>query len=123
MEASLQAQLSPANHRSDTRHMNWYRRTRSNLGNAPVCERVTRHTSCPSRTMALARATKGILLIAFLAAFSAMSIATSLTRRPRYERVAPEAWSALERHDAERAASLFSQELKQRPRDPVLHFG
>src|SRR3979490_905720 len=36
---------------------------------------------------------------------------------------APEAWSALKGHDAERAASLFSQELTQRPRDPMLHFG
>lgn len=73
--------------------------------------------------MAIARATKGILLVAFLAAFSALSIATSLTRLSQREMVAPEAWSALERHEAERAASLFSQELKQRPRDPVLHFG
>jgi tetratricopeptide (TPR) repeat protein len=68
-------------------------------------------------------ANKGILLVAFLAAFSAMAVATSLTRRPKHEKVAPEAWSALESHDAERAASLFNQELKARPRDPVLHFG
>jgi cytochrome c-type biogenesis protein CcmH/NrfG len=73
--------------------------------------------------MAMARATKGILLVAFLAAFSALSVATSLTRLSQREMVAPEVWAALERHEAERAASLFSQELQQRPRDPVLHFG
>jgi cytochrome c-type biogenesis protein CcmH/NrfG len=77
----------------------------------------------PLRTMAIAHATKSILLIAFLAAFSALSVAMGLTRVSQHEMVAPEAWSALERHDAERAASLFGQELKQRPRDPVLHFG
>ena len=74
--------------------------------------------------MAIARATKGVLFLALLGAFSAFSIATSLTRLswPR-EMAAPEAWSALKGHDAERAASLFSQELTQRPRDPMLHFG
>jgi hypothetical protein len=74
--------------------------------------------------MAVARATKGILLVAFVAALSALPIATNLTRlSSRRELAAPEAWSALERHDPERAASLFSQELKHRPLDPVLHFG
>ena len=73
--------------------------------------------------MAIASATKGILFVAFLAAFSVLAIATSLTRVPQHEKVAPEAWSALKANDAERAASLFSQELKQRPTDPVLHFG
>jgi tetratricopeptide (TPR) repeat protein len=73
--------------------------------------------------MAVARATKGILLVAFLAAFSALFAAASLTRVSPLHRVAPEAWDALERHDADRAASLFREELKQRPRDPILHFG
>ena len=73
--------------------------------------------------MAIARATKSVLLVAFLAAFSALSIATSLSRRSPREMSAPEAWSALERRDPARAASLFNQELKQRPRDPMLHFG
>jgi tetratricopeptide (TPR) repeat protein len=73
--------------------------------------------------MAVAPATKGVLLVAFLAALSALFLATVLTRWSPRERVAPEAWLALERHDAEKAASLFSQELKQRPRDPVLLFG
>ena len=39
------------------------------------------------------------------------------------EMVAPEAWSALEGRDAERAATLFRDALKERPVDPVLHFG
>jgi tetratricopeptide (TPR) repeat protein len=73
--------------------------------------------------MAIARGTRGVLLVAFLGAFSALAIAMGLTRLAQRERVAPEAWSALERHDAERAASLFSEELKQRPDDAVLHFG
>ena len=37
--------------------------------------------------------------------------------------MAPEAWAALERRDPQQAAVLFSRELKQRPRDPMLHFG
>jgi tetratricopeptide (TPR) repeat protein len=73
--------------------------------------------------MAVARATKGILLFAFLATCSALAVATSLSRASPRHVVAPEAWAALERHDADRAASLFRQELQQRPRDPVLHFG
>lgn len=74
--------------------------------------------------MAIPRATQGILLFAFVAAFLALFVGTSLTRVSSHpELVAPEAWSALERHDAERAASLFSEELKLRPRDPVLHYG
>jgi tetratricopeptide (TPR) repeat protein len=78
---------------------------------------------CPWDIMAIARATKGILLVAFLAACSALAVATSLTRLSQRHAVAPEAWAALERHDADHAASLFRQELQQRPRDPVLHFG
>ena len=73
--------------------------------------------------MAIARGTKGILLVAFLAAFSALFAAANLTRVSPLHVVAPEAWTALERHDAERAASLFRQELQERPGDPVLHFG
>jgi tetratricopeptide (TPR) repeat protein len=78
---------------------------------------------CPWDIMAIARATKGILLVAFLAACSALAVATSLTRLSQRHVVAPEAWAALERRDADQAASLFRQELQQRPRDPVLHFG
>lgn len=73
--------------------------------------------------MAIARATKGILLVALLAAFSALSVATSLTRASRRHAVAPEAWAALELRDLDRAASLFHRELQQRPHDPMLHFG
>jgi tetratricopeptide (TPR) repeat protein len=72
--------------------------------------------------MAIPRATKGVLLVACLATFSALAIATRLSR-PSLHAVAPEAWAALEHHDAERAASLFRQQLQGRPRDPALHFG
>lgn len=78
---------------------------------------------CAWDAMAIAPGIKGILLAAFLAVCSALAVATGLTRlSPRHE-VAPEAWAALERHDADQAASLFRLELQQRPRDPVLHFG
>jgi tetratricopeptide (TPR) repeat protein len=78
---------------------------------------------CALDAMAIAPATKGILLAACLAACSALAVATGLTRVAPRHVVAPEAWAALERHDADQAASLFRQELQQRPRDPMLHFG
>ncbi len=73
--------------------------------------------------MALARATAITLLVGFVATFSALAIGRSFGRTPPREKVAPEAWAALERRDPERAAALFRQELKQRPQDPMLHFG
>ena len=76
--------------------------------------------------MAIARGTKGILLVAFVsfgAVFSALFAAASLTRVSPLHAVAPEAWAALERDDADQAASLFRKELQQHPTDPVLHFG
>ena len=73
--------------------------------------------------MAIPRATKGVLLLAAVATLSAFSIATTLTRRAQRKMAAPEAWAALERQDAALAASLFRDKLKERPRDPVLHFG
>ena len=36
---------------------------------------------------------------------------------------APEAWGALERGDASKAAAIFRAELDRSPRDPLLHFG
>jgi tetratricopeptide (TPR) repeat protein len=36
---------------------------------------------------------------------------------------AAEAWAALQRGDAEKAASLFRDALERRPNDPMLHFG
>ena len=35
----------------------------------------------------------------------------------------PEAWEALKRGDAAKAASLFREELDRSPRNPMLHFG
>ena len=73
--------------------------------------------------MAIASGAKGLLLVAFFAAFSAFAVATTLIRQSPRERAAPEAWAALEQQDFDRAASIFSGALTQRPRDPVLHFG
>ncbi len=73
--------------------------------------------------MAIARGTKGILVVALLAGFSALFAAASLTRVSPLHKVAPDAWAALERDDADQAAALFRKELQQRPGDPVLHFG
>ena len=36
---------------------------------------------------------------------------------------APEAWAALERGDASKAAAIFRDELDRSPRNPILHFG
>lgn len=73
--------------------------------------------------MALSRGTKSIVLVVCLAAFSAFVVAMSMTRRAPLEMAAPEAWAALDKQDAELAASLFSKELAERPDDPLLHFG
>ncbi|HEY7497547.1 MAG TPA: tetratricopeptide repeat protein [Vicinamibacterales bacterium] len=73
--------------------------------------------------MAIPRATWGMLLVACFALFSALIVATRLTRSSSREMTAPEAWAALERREPERAASIFKAELIERPNDPVLHFG
>lgn len=75
--------------------------------------------------MAIPRGTRGmlgILLLAFVATFSAVFAARSLRTSSPRNLPAPEAWKALEK-DPDRAAALFRQELKKQPRDPVLHFG
>jgi len=73
--------------------------------------------------MAIPRSTWGLLLAAFLAAFSGLLVATRLGARPPREAVAPEAWHALERNDPEQAASIFKRALNEHPRDPMLHYG
>jgi tetratricopeptide (TPR) repeat protein len=73
--------------------------------------------------MAVARAIKGVVLIAFVVTFAALYVATRAPRFANRAVVTPEAWKALERQDAERAAALFDQALKERPNDPVLHLG
>jgi tetratricopeptide (TPR) repeat protein len=73
--------------------------------------------------MPIARATKGMLLVTFLTVFSAVYLARSLNGPSPRVLAAPEAWKALERNDADEAAALFREELKQHPDDPVLHFG
>jgi tetratricopeptide (TPR) repeat protein len=64
---------------------------------------------------------------------SALPLAMRLNRSPIPEIVAPasassspaasEGWAALERRDATAAAAIFASALKDRPRDPTLHFG
>jgi tetratricopeptide (TPR) repeat protein len=76
-----------------------------------------------AQTMAIARATKVVFIAAFLVAIPALFIAARVPRLSGREMAAPEAWSALEGRDAERAATLFREALKERPIDPVLHFG
>lgn len=44
-----------------------------------------------------------------------------MARQP--ELPVPEAWAALERGDASRAAGLFREALERSPRNPMLHFG
>jgi tetratricopeptide (TPR) repeat protein len=82
--------------------------------------------------MATAGATKGVLLVGVLVTVSALPVAMRLGRAPIPDIVAPpsasasdvsEGWAALERHDATAAAAIFAHALKNRPRDPTLHFG
>ena len=73
--------------------------------------------------MAIARATKGILLVGTLATLSALPVAMHLARLPSRTLLAPEGWAALEQSDAKRAASIFARELEQHPSEPTLHFG
>ena len=71
----------------------------------------------------MARAITGALLVAFLITFAALYVAARAPRFAQREVVTPDAWRALERHDAEQAASLFDKALHDRPNDPVLHLG
>ena len=73
--------------------------------------------------MAVPRAIVGVLVVAFIGTFGALYVASRTPRFADREIVAPEAWRALQRQDAERAASLFNDALKERPNDPVLHLG
>jgi len=49
-------------------------------------------------------------------------IATTARAQDRQATVA-DAWVAIERGDAQKAASIFRQELERRPTDPALHYG
>jgi tetratricopeptide (TPR) repeat protein len=82
--------------------------------------------------MAIAGATKGVLLAGVFVTVSAVPLAMYFGRAPMPEVVRPaaaaalvasEGWSALERHDATAAAAIFGHALKQHPNDPTLHFG
>ena len=66
---------------------------------------------------------KGVLFLAAVVTLAALSVAARLNRMSPREIVAPEAWAALDRRESDRAAELFEQALRQRPRDAVLHFG
>ncbi len=73
--------------------------------------------------MAIPRNTRSVLVVAFIGTFSALAVSAGLARWAPRAMVAPEAWAALQRQDAGRAATLFRAALKERPRDPMLYFG
>jgi len=73
--------------------------------------------------MSLAPSAKRVLLLTFLVTVTAIFAATKLTRLAGRPIFAPEAWQALNDRNPSRAASLFSEALKEHPRDPMLHFG
>ena len=52
-----------------------------------------------------------------------VTLGAEVTSSRQSELPAPEAWAALNRGDAAKAASLFREALDRSPRDPVLHFG
>jgi Flp pilus assembly protein TadD len=71
----------------------------------------------------LDRSSRAVLVVAFLAASSALAIAVGLGRAARRDVIAPEGWTALEQGQPERAAQIFGEALKTHPRDPMLYFG
>jgi tetratricopeptide (TPR) repeat protein len=71
----------------------------------------------------LERGSRALLIVAFLVASSALAIAVGLGRAARRDLVAPEAWTALEQGQSERAAEIFGNALKTHPDDAMLHFG
>ena len=60
-----------------------------------------------------------VLCVAMLLVTAGAEIASS----GQPELPAPEAWEALKRGDAAKAASLFREALDRSPRNPILHFG
>jgi tetratricopeptide (TPR) repeat protein len=71
----------------------------------------------------MARSLIAVVAVACLATVAAIYVAARPPRFANRQVVTPEAWKALARQDAERAATLFNQALKERPNDPVLHLG
>jgi hypothetical protein len=65
----------------------------------------------PRVPMAIARATLGLLVLAFLVTFSALSVAKFLGRTPAKESAASASWAPPDRRDTERTP-LFSRELE-----------
>lgn len=54
---------------------------------------------------------------------AALSSAPDSPLASQREVTAADAWAALERGDAGKAAAIFRQELERRPTDPLLHYG
>ena len=52
-----------------------------------------------------------------------VTVGVEVTRSQQSELPTPEAWEALKRGDAAKAASLFREALDRSPRNPMLHFG
>ncbi len=52
-----------------------------------------------------------------------VTVGTEVAQSRQLELPTPEAWEALKRGDAAKAASLFREALDRSPRNPMLHFG
>ena len=52
-----------------------------------------------------------------------LTVGTDVISSQQPELPTPEAWEALKRGDAAKAASLFREALERNPRNPMLHFG
>ena len=64
------------------------------------------------------RAATLFCLVVFL-----LTVAAEVARAGQGEVPAADAWAALDRGDAARAASLFREALERSPRNPILHYG
>jgi hypothetical protein len=74
--------------------------------------------------VAFPRSLRPVLALAVLVTVSALAVAArGGATAHRRELAAPEAWAALERNDAERAAAIFRDALKVSPDDATLHYG
>jgi Tetratricopeptide repeat/Peptidase MA superfamily len=73
--------------------------------------------------MSMNRSTAGLLVLACVGLLTALVVARGVGMISPREIAAPEGWAALKGGDADTAASIFGKALRDRPRDPVLHYG
>ena len=90
-------------------------------GHPPIQARIR---EVPSGTrFANTRVMRSRRLATFFCLVVLLLTVASQVARAQGEIPAPEAWAALERGDAARAASLFREALERSPSNPVLHYG